>query len=68
MSIWVQLLEINIIRRTLLRPPSQASSLEIAGIEAVQEDFLFFKSLENFGCVLIVSKDAIHKLFPIYVL
>lgn len=40
------LLKINIIKRILLRLQSQALSLELAGIEAVQEDFLFFKSLK----------------------
>lgn len=62
------LLKISSIKRILLRLQSQASSLEIAEIEAVQEDFLFFKSLKNFDTILIVSNDAMHKLFSIYVL
>lgn len=62
------LLKINSIKRILLRLQSEASSLEIAEIEAVQEDFLFFKSLKIFDTILIVSNDAMHKLFSICVL
>lgn len=49
------LLKINIIKRILLWLQSQASSLEFAVIEAVQGDFLVFKSLKfwyYFNCLI----------------